>query len=205
MSKSVIACRRRARRLLCIYAVLSFFCTLQAQAGQATLAWDANIESILGGYQLYYGQASRTYTASVEVGNKTSYTLTGLQNDEKYYLAVKAYSIDGLIQSGFSNEASATITSPSTAPTAGFNANPTSGTEPLTVTFTDTSTGNVTTWSWDFDDGTTSTAKNAAKTYTNPGSNTATKTISVTAAAPVADFTATPISPGPPPCRDLYQ
>ena len=91
MSKSVIACRRRTHRVLWIYAVLSFLCTLQAQAGQATLAWDANIESILGGYQLYYGQASRTYTASVDVGNKTSYTLTGLQNDEKYYFAVKAY------------------------------------------------------------------------------------------------------------------
>ena len=88
----------------------------------------------------------------------------------------------------------------------------------LTVTFTDTSTGNITTWSWGFDDGTTSTAKNAAKTYTNPGSytvgltvtgpagsNTATKTISVTAAAPVANFTTTPVSRDRPLGRDFYQ
>ena len=100
---------------------------------------------------------------------------------------------------------------PSRPPPANFTTTPTSGSAPLTVTFTDTSTGNITTWSWNFGDGTTSTAKNAAKAYTNPGSytvgltvtgpggsNTATRIISVTAAAPVANFTATPISGTPP-------
>lgn len=49
MSKSVIVRRKRAHRLLWIYAVLSFFYTWQAQVGQSTLAWDANIQSILVG------------------------------------------------------------------------------------------------------------------------------------------------------------
>jgi hypothetical protein len=41
------------------------------------------------------------------------------------------------------------------APTASFSASPTSGTAPLTVQFTDTSTGGPTSWEWDFqNDGT---------------------------------------------------
>ena len=40
----------------------------------SNLAWDANTESQLGGYKLYYGQASRNYTSSIDIGNKTAYT-----------------------------------------------------------------------------------------------------------------------------------
>ena len=39
------------------------------------------------------------------------------------------------------------------APVANFTATPTSGTFPLTVNFTDTSTGTPTSWAWDFGDG----------------------------------------------------
>ncbi len=114
MSKSAIAKRSCAHLLLWLYAALSLFYILQAQAGQATLAWDANIQAILGGYELHDGQARRTCTASIDVGNKTSYTLIGLQDGEKYYFAVKAYAIGGLIQSEFPNEVSTTIGSPVT-------------------------------------------------------------------------------------------
>ncbi|MBN1873655.1 MAG: PKD domain-containing protein, partial [Anaerolineae bacterium] len=41
--------------------------------------------------------------------------------------------------------------------TAQFNAAPKSGTQPLTVTFTNASTGDIAGWQWDFGDGTTST------------------------------------------------
>ena len=41
-----------------------------------TLAWDANTEPTLGGYQLYYGQKSGSYPESIDVGTKTGYTLT---------------------------------------------------------------------------------------------------------------------------------
>lgn len=55
------------------------------------------------------------------------------------------------------------------APTASFDATPTSGTAPLTVAFTDTSTGEVESWEWDFGDGTTSTEQNPSHTFTEPG------------------------------------
>jgi len=45
-------------------------------------------------------------------------------------------------------------------PAAAFTATPTEGNAPLAVQFTDESTGNVTSWSWDFGDGTTSPEQN---------------------------------------------
>lgn len=56
-------------------------------------------------------------------------------------------------------------------PDADFTATPTSGTAPLTVHFTDASTGTISDWAWDFDnDGTAdSTLQNPTFTYTNPG------------------------------------
>jgi PKD repeat protein len=50
-------------------------------------------------------------------------------------------------------------------PVANFTATPMSGTAPLTVKFTDTSTG-ATSWSWEFGDGATSTDQNPSHTYT---------------------------------------
>ena len=63
------------------------------------------------------------------------------------------------------------------APTAAFTGAPTSGTFPLTVNFSDLSTGAPTSWSWTFGDGGTSTQQNPSYTYTTAG----TFTVSLTA------------------------
>ncbi|HVM60366.1 MAG TPA: PKD domain-containing protein [Verrucomicrobiae bacterium] len=66
-----------------------------------------------------------------------------------------------------------TMTPRATAPVAGFTAVPVSGGAPLTVTFTDVSTGGIPTrWTWDFGDGDASTFQNPTNTYANPGSYT---------------------------------
>ena len=59
-------------------------------------------------------------------------------------------------------------------PVAAFSADVTSGPAPLTVQFTDESTGNPTAWAWDFDnDGTAdSTAQNPSYTYEAAGTYT---------------------------------
>ena len=57
-------------------------------------------------------------------------------------------------------------------PVANFTGNPTSGAAPLTVLFTDTSTGIPTSWSWTFGDGGTSTAQNPSHVYNSANSYT---------------------------------
>lgn len=64
-----------------------------------------------------------------------------------------------------------------TAPVANFSGAPTSGTRPLTVTFTNSSTGTAPlTYSWNFGDGGTSTATSPQYTYNTAGTYTVTLT-----------------------------
>ena len=58
------------------------------------------------------------------------------------------------------------------APVAAFSAHQTSGYAPLKVAFTDKSTGTHTSYKWSFGDGTYSTVKNPAHTYTKAGNYT---------------------------------
>ncbi len=63
-----------------------------------------------------------------------------------------------------------------TVPVADFSATPTSGTGPLSVQFTDATTGTPATWAWAFGDGATSTVQNPSHTY-NPGTYTVSLTV----------------------------
>jgi PKD repeat protein len=55
---------------------------------------------------------------------------------------------------------------------ANFSGTPTSGNSPLTVVFTDTSTGSPTSWNWSFGDGGRSDVQNPSYTYTMAGTYT---------------------------------
>ncbi len=99
-------------------------------------------------------------------------------------------------------------------PTAEFSGTPRSGVVPLPILFTDLSTAGtspITTRSWDFGDGSTSTATNPAHIYTTPGSYTVVLSVSTAAGtdteskasyivasaqptAPTADFSAFPLA-----------
>lgn len=59
-------------------------------------------------------------------------------------------------------------------PVAAFTANVTSGTVPLTVSFTDQSTYSPTHWAWEFGDGGTSIAQHPTHTYNSAGTYTVT-------------------------------
>ena len=64
------------------------------------------------------------------------------------------------------------------APTAGFIVNSTSGMAPFAVQFNDQSTGNITSYNWNFGDGTSnSTQENPIHTYNTPGTYTVTETV----------------------------
>jgi predicted outer membrane repeat protein len=65
-----------------------------------------------------------------------------------------------------------------TPPVAAFSASPTQGTSPLTVNFTDESTGDIDTWSWDFGDGIgTSSVQDPSYIYNSMGWYTVTLTV----------------------------
>ena len=92
-----------------------------------------------------------------------------------------------------------------------FSASPTSGKTPLTVNFTDHSTGSPNSWNWTFGDGTYSTEKNPVHIYREPGKYSVTLTLNETGnpnrvmksdyitvsngnEAPTAAFSASPVS-----------
>ena len=54
-----------------------------------TLKWNPITSTDLG-YKIYYGTTSGTYTTPVNVGNVSSYKLTGLANGTTYYIAISS-------------------------------------------------------------------------------------------------------------------
>lgn len=90
---------------LLILAALST--TVQA-AGSVTLAWNRSTDSIVAGYNVYYGGASGAYTNEVSAGNATNTTISGLIQGTTYYFAATTYSIAGM-ESSFSSEVSYTV------------------------------------------------------------------------------------------------
>jgi PKD repeat protein len=69
---------------------------------------------------------------------------------------------------------------PPEAPTANFTHNPSSGDAPLLVNFTDTSSGTIDTWEWNFGDGNASSQQNPSHNYTAAGNYTVTLTVTNT-------------------------
>lgn len=55
---------------------------------------DATPLTDLTGYRVYYGTSTGTYTQNIDVGNVTTYNLTGLALGT-YYFTVRAYDNDG--------------------------------------------------------------------------------------------------------------
>jgi hypothetical protein len=71
-------------------------------ATELRFGWDANSESNLKGYRLYYGSVSGQYDQSIDVGNVTEYQMT--VEDGITFFALKAYSGEPEQDSDFSDE-----------------------------------------------------------------------------------------------------
>jgi len=80
----------------------------------------------------------------------------------------------------FGNRTSKLVTVPSNSPVAQFTSNQQYGNSPLPVIFTDQSTGNITSWEWDFDNNSTvdSTAQNPTYIYNVANTYTVKLTVS---------------------------
>ena len=76
-----------------------------ANAVDVTLSWNANNESNLAGYKIYYGTLSGEYSNAVDVSGATEAIVSDLDPYTTYYFAATAYSALGQ-ESGYSNEVS---------------------------------------------------------------------------------------------------
>lgn len=111
--KSVIRNRKSAFCLLFLPLALSFGLWVPAaDAATATLGWDSNPEPDLEGYVVYrnvgspgppYGYSSDLPEDDLTDPLHPKVTLTGLNKDKKYYIALTAYNTEG-VESSFSSD-----------------------------------------------------------------------------------------------------
>lgn len=167
----------------------------------ATSSFDA--DGLLVGYDWDFGDGN---TASGVTASNT-YTQSG-----SYTIGLTVTDDDGLTD--YTTYSSIVVEAVQESPTAIIDATPTSGTAPLNVAFSGSSStdsdGSIVAYDWNFGDGSTATGANVNHTYNTPGlytavltvtdndglTDNATFSINVDAAleAPTADFTATPTS-----------
>jgi PKD repeat protein len=132
--------------------------------------------------QVVNSQPITDFTMKVAIGNVTSATCDGVaipSSQIKQDALTSSWYVIQTINAG-THVFVINGGTPVKPPVANFSANLTSGNAPLTVQFTDTSTGSPTSWSWDFNgDGVAdSNVQSPLYTYTAPGTYTASLTVS---------------------------
>jgi hypothetical protein len=81
---------RRVAKVI-VLVLFAICCPRLSDAAGLTIGWDPPSDGSATGYILYYGTASQSYSGQVDVGNTTSYTLSGLSDGTTYYVAIRAY------------------------------------------------------------------------------------------------------------------
>ena len=84
-----------------------------AASGSLSLAWDPSPGPDVAGYVVRWGERSGAHTQETDVGDVTSFTISALEDGQRYYVVVQAYD-PGKKRSALSNEASG-IAAPGTA------------------------------------------------------------------------------------------
>ncbi len=109
-----------------------------------------------------------------DVGDNRSKNYSNLPDGEHVF---SARAVDGAGNIGAAGNYGFKIDSGPSAPTAGFDGTPTTGSRPLSVQFTDRSTGEIDTWSWNFGDGHTSTSRSPRHEYQDANTYTVSLTV----------------------------
>jgi hypothetical protein len=93
---------------LWVFSLALFLFASSGFAASVNLAWDAVTAPDLAGYKVHYGVASLNYGSTVDAGNSTTATVSGLEEGKTYFFAATAYDADGN-SSDFSNEVRYTV------------------------------------------------------------------------------------------------
>ncbi len=146
--------------------------TATVSGSSVALQWTDNASNETG-QSIYVAAGSGAFNKVADVANNvTAATLSGFSTGT-YRIYVAAFNATGT--SVPSNTTSVTV---SAAVAAAFSVSPGSGVAGQTLfTFTDQSTGAVSTRSWQFGDGSSSAAQNPTRTYASPGQYTVTLTV----------------------------
>jgi hypothetical protein len=132
-----------------IIVLLCITVAVRAHAMNVTLAWDANSESDIAGYKIYYDTHSGppysntiTIPLTLQSFNPGSpqYTIQGLTDGVTYYFVTTAYDTEGL-ESGYSNEVYNNISASNLAPSISLLA--VNGSSGSTTVYTNNANGQV--------------------------------------------------------------
>ena len=152
-------------------------------SNQIDLSWMSSTDNVaVTGYLLERYDPINTNFVQIGTTMNTNYNDMGLAANTEYSYRVRA--TDAAANLGpYSSVATATTFA--IVPVASFNGSPTNGLAPLTVTFTDVSTGTISNRFWDFGDSNTTntTATSVLHTYTGAGINTVSLTVTGPAGA----------------------
>ncbi len=155
-----------------------------AAAADARLSWTAVNDPRPITYELHYGPSATGFEQQLDT-DAAFVVVPDLAQGEAYAFAVRACVTDAALCGEFSPSLVASV--PYTAPEAGFTASPLSGPAPLRVVFSDQSSGNIDSLTWDFGDGTTASGARVEHRYLQPGSYT----VALTARGPGGSDTQT--------------
>jgi PKD repeat protein len=158
------------------------YITVNAAASGPSAAFTGSPTSVTVGSPVAFTDVS-TGTITTWSWNFGDTGTSTLQNPSHPYASAGFYTVSLTVTgpSGSDTETKVNyITVGTPAPMASFTSDVRMGNPPLTVNFSDTSTGAITGWSWNFGDGGTSTAQNPQYTYTGPQGAQFTVSLTVT-------------------------
>ncbi|MEA3276086.1 MAG: DUF4082 domain-containing protein [Pseudomonadota bacterium] len=179
-----------------------YYFAVQAYNGTVTSSYSNEVSTVVGTApapptpappvaSFTASQTSGTAPLTVTLADTSTGAVTGRSWDlgdgtsATSATVVKTYTTPGTYQvvlsvtgAGVTSTATKTISVGTAVPVAQFSASPVMGTAPLQVGFADASTGIISSRSWTFGDGGTSTLQNPSHTYTKAGLYTVTLSVS---------------------------